>query len=229
MAKEYVPIFFDWTEVTADLEADEKGHLIDAVVMYASGIMTAEEILESLGGMERVAFRFLKGQVDRNASISDARSKAGSNKKEQTETNGNKEEQNETNENKTEQTETKSVKEKEKEKEKDKENNNKDNKRFTPPALEEVEAYCKERGNKVNAQAWFDHYLSNGWMVGKNKMKDWKATVRYWEHSGYDSGQKTAKSVKVSAQNYTHRDYTEEELAGLTNNPLNRILEQLYG
>ena len=54
-------------------------------------------------------------------------------------------------------------------------------KRFTPPTLEEVKAYCKERNNNVNAEAFVDFYTSKGWKVGKNKMTDWKACVRTWE------------------------------------------------
>lgn len=53
--------------------------------------------------------------------------------------------------------------------------------RFNPPAVEEVAGYCAERRNNVDAQAWWDFYQSKGWMVGKNKMKDWKAAVRTWE------------------------------------------------
>lgn len=53
--------------------------------------------------------------------------------------------------------------------------------RFTPPTLEQVRTYCLERGNNVNPQRFLDYYTSNGWMVGKNKMKDWKAAVRTWE------------------------------------------------
>jgi hypothetical protein len=52
---------------------------------------------------------------------------------------------------------------------------------FTPPSLDDVAAYCRERGNTVDPQRWFDYYTSNGWMVGKNHMKDWKAAVRTWE------------------------------------------------
>ena len=54
-------------------------------------------------------------------------------------------------------------------------------KRFAPPTVEEVAAYCQERGNNVNPEAFVDFYTSKGWMVGKNKMKDWKAAVRTWE------------------------------------------------
>ena len=54
-------------------------------------------------------------------------------------------------------------------------------KRFTPPTVDEVSAYCQERQNGVDPQRFVDYYSSNGWMVGKNKMKDWKAAVRTWE------------------------------------------------
>jgi hypothetical protein len=53
--------------------------------------------------------------------------------------------------------------------------------RFTPPSLDEVRAYCKERGSRVDPEKWHDFYASKGWMVGKNKMRDWKAAVRTWE------------------------------------------------
>jgi hypothetical protein len=53
--------------------------------------------------------------------------------------------------------------------------------KFTPPILEEIQAYCKERKNDVDAQRFIDFYTAKGWMVGKNKMKDWKAAVRTWE------------------------------------------------
>lgn len=54
-------------------------------------------------------------------------------------------------------------------------------KRFTIPTIEEVKSYCQERKNNVNAQKWHDFYTGKGWMIGKNKMKDWKAAVRTWE------------------------------------------------
>ena len=61
-------------------------------------------------------------------------------------------------------------------------NNEQGSKRFTPPTLEEVRAYCKERNNNVNAERFVDYYSSNGWKVGgKSKMVDWKAAVRNWE------------------------------------------------
>ena len=63
-------------------------------------------------------------------------------------------------------------------------------KRFTPPTLEEVQAYCIERNNSVDAERFINYYTSNGWQVGKNKMKDWKAAVRTWERNGYSNNNK---------------------------------------
>jgi len=53
--------------------------------------------------------------------------------------------------------------------------------RFVPPTPDEVSRYCKERKNLVDAERFVDFYAAKGWMVGKNKMKDWKAAVRTWE------------------------------------------------
>lgn len=55
--------------------------------------------------------------------------------------------------------------------------------RFVKPTLEEVKAYCKERLNMVDAEKFVNYYESNGWKVGKNPMKDWKAAIRTWEKS----------------------------------------------
>jgi hypothetical protein len=59
------------------------------------------------------------------------------------------------------------------------------------PTREEVAAYCEERRNNVDADAFVDFYESKGWLVGKNPMIDWKACVRTWERrpKGYDTGQ----------------------------------------
>ena len=53
--------------------------------------------------------------------------------------------------------------------------------RFAPPSLEAVKAYCRQRGNRVDAAHFVDYYSANGWRVGKNRMRDWKAAVRSWE------------------------------------------------
>lgn len=58
--------------------------------------------------------------------------------------------------------------------------------RFTPPTVDEVREYCRERGNTVDAERFVDFYAAKGWMVGKNRMKDWKAAVRTWEKEDGD-------------------------------------------
>ena len=61
-------------------------------------------------------------------------------------------------------------------------------KRFIPPTVDDVREYCFERGNSIDPQRFVDYYTSNGWMVGKNKMKDWKAAVRTWEQKDKPQG-----------------------------------------
>lgn len=85
-------------------------------------------------------------------------------------------------------------------------------KRFVKPTVEEVKQYCIERNNCVNAEQFYDYYESNGWKVGKNSMKDWKACVRTWERNGYDKP--TAKSSKQNAidvVNKLMREYRGED------------------
>ena len=54
-------------------------------------------------------------------------------------------------------------------------------KKFVIPSVEEVSKYCTERGNNVDASSFVDFYTSKGWKVGREPMKDWKASVRTWE------------------------------------------------
>ena len=68
----------------------------------------------------------------------------------------------------------------------------KPSKRFTPPTVEEVAQYCFDRVSTVDPQRFVDYYTSNGWMVGKNKMKDWKAAVRTWEQNDKPQGRQPA-------------------------------------
>ena len=56
-----------------------------------------------------------------------------------------------------------------------------ENVRFTPPTLDEVSEYCKARGNNVDPVKYHAHYTANGWRVGKNPMKNWKAAIVTWE------------------------------------------------
>jgi len=66
--------------------------------------------------------------------------------------------------------------------------------RFIKPSVEEIAQYCKQRGNGIDPQTFWDFYESNGWKVGRNPMKDWKAAVRTWERRPqYGNAQPAAK------------------------------------
>ena len=67
--------------------------------------------------------------------------------------------------------------------------------KFSPPTLEDVKVYCTERRNNVDAERFFNYYTSNGWRVGKNPMKDWKAAVRTWERDGKTKPQTSPKPM----------------------------------
>lgn len=74
-----------------------------------------------------------------------------------------------------------------------KDNSIENRKRFTAPTIEDVKAYCNERGNRVDPERFIDYYTSNGWKVGKNPMKDWRAAVRTWERSEPKQGRMSAR------------------------------------
>lgn len=93
---------------------------------------------------------------------------------------------------------------------------------FAPPTVDEVRAYCQERGNNIDPQRFVDFYESKGWFVGKNKMKDWKAAVRNWEgrekqNTPKQSNEKTwgAKIYDLrNEQNYPFFGFPEEWFDG---------------
>lgn len=87
-------------------------------------------------------------------------------------------------------------------------------KRFTAPALEEVKEYCAERKNNVDPERFINYYTANGWKVGKNPMKDWRAAVRSWERNvfGKPKAAETEHSFDLddffnSAVDKTRRQY----------------------
>jgi hypothetical protein len=73
--------------------------------------------------------------------------------------------------------------------------------RFIPPTLEDIKNYCLERKNYVDADKFFDFYESKGWMVGKNKMKDWRASVRTWEKEKKGSQSRVGQSLPPVDEN----------------------------
>lgn len=92
--------------------------------------------------------------------------------------------------------------------------------RFTPPTVDDVRAYCNEHGYGIDPEHFVDYYESNGWRVGKNPMRDWKACVRTWVKNEYS--RKGGNTNAVDS-----RPVTEEDLfAGLTQEQI-ALYEQL--
>lgn len=77
-------------------------------------------------------------------------------------------------------------------------------KSFTKPTIEEIQEYCKERNNSINADAFYDFYESKNWYVGKNKMQNWKAAIRTWE-------QRDSKTSKKQKEEEVIKRFLNEE------------------
>lgn len=90
--------------------------------------------------------------------------------------------------------------------------------KFQKPSIEDVKAYCAQRNKGVDAERFLNYYEANGWKVGKNPMKDWKAAVRTWENNGY-GGRGSPKKL----QEYGERTYTDEDFERLIHDPLKDI------
>ena len=78
-------------------------------------------------------------------------------------------------------------------------------KRFAPPTPENVRGYCREMGYaNVDAERFVDFYAAKDWMIGKNRMKDWKAAVRNWARQDHSSA--AGKQKKNAFLNFDDRD-----------------------
>ena len=83
--------------------------------------------------------------------------------------------------------------------------------RFKPPTVTEVENYCREKEYRIDCERFVDFYRSKDWMVGKNKMKDWRAAVRNWARGNQlELTAKPAQGTKFN--NFTGRDYNMDAL-----------------
>jgi uncharacterized protein YdaU (DUF1376 family) len=90
--------------------------------------------------------------------------------------------------------------------------------KFIIPHLDQIIAYCNERQNNVDPVTWHNFYSSKGWMIGKNKMKDWKAAVRTWENNQTQQNG-TAKTKQLSSNSNS----------GVSDDYKRSILERLHG
>ena len=205
MAQHYTPIWDDWAEVTQELNDQEKGRLIDAIVVYDNG----GDWQERIKGNERYVFPGYKARIDRWKETCDNRKTK--------EPDDNKIKQK--NQIETKKSDSDKINKTHKDKDKDKvllkENSLKGVKektaaRFTPPTTEEVTKYCQSRKNDVDPQRFVDFYASKGWKIGSSPMKDWKAAVRTWEQRS--DAVPIQKPKLVRAQMYEQRDYDETEM-----------------
>lgn len=197
MARNYAALFHEYLDEMADLTDAEFGRLARALLVYSR---TGE--FPALNGNERLFKRRVIMQEDRAqenyvqvAEKNRANGQLGGRPRKPIETQRNPEKPTETQNNpqkpsETQKTQIEIESEIKTEINTPLPNGNKGSKaatpptretRFSPPSLSEVQAYISERGSAVDAQQFVDFYASKGWMVGKNRMKDWKAAVRTWE------------------------------------------------
>lgn len=196
--RDSVVFYRSFYEAIKDLPPEDFKKSVKAIMEYG-----LNEIEPDTNGIEKTIFLLTKPQIDAN------------NKRYQNGTKGGRPvTEGKPNHNQTITKTEPKVKEKVKEKDKEKENNRVV--RFAPPTLENVSGYCQEKGYDVDAERFIDFYESKGWMVGKNKMKDWKAAVRNWarqekqEGNGKESNQTRTKTTGFS--NFEQRDYDFDEL-----------------
>lgn len=84
--------------------------------------------------------------------------------------------------------------------------------RFSPPTRQDVAEYCAEKEFKdLDVERFIDYYTSNGWMVGKSKMKDWKATVRNWARAGKAPKPNNTRGNKFTKYEQRQYDFSSLE------------------
>ena len=188
----YLKIFTDFLDVVEPLGDSAAGRLFKAMLRYAM-----DGTVPVLKGKEGVAWTVARQHMDREAEVYEKKVKhLKRGNVPVTEKKG-------------------SVSEQDKDKEKD---NDKDKDKdkyiymggkppeapapkahiyIQPPSLEEIRSYCQERGNQVDPEYFYHYYQSNGWRVGKNPMRDWKAAVCAWESNGMAEKMAPAKEPSV--------------------------------
>lgn len=199
MAREYFCAYHSYIKQCKGLSDGELGRLFRALLEYSASGKVPE-----LNGRESVAFDFMSANIDRDAeSYKDTcnRNRENISKRyERIRAN-------------TTVYETYQEKEEEKEELLKKDISNEISKKstrqkkFVPPTVEEVASYCLDRKNKVDAAYFVDHYTSNGWKVGKQNMKDWKAAVRTWERNGYNQPSKKQDAEEPNGYSFDLEEY----------------------
>jgi hypothetical protein len=99
-------------------------------------------------------------------------------------------------------------------------------KKTIPPSIDDVKAYCRERKNNIDPEGWMAFYNSNGWMVGKNKMRDWKAAIITWEKRG-GNGDGRGKPDGQGRPGVQYKEYTGSDVPKLSEAERKRNLERI--
>lgn len=105
-------------------------------------------------------------------------------------------------------------------------------KKFIKPTFEEVSSYCLERNNKVDAQRFIDYYEANGWKVGRNSMKDWKAAIRTWEKNDGSFSNKRVTNKQERQEELPEwfgKDLTNEEMSKEEKEEMDKLLKSFGG
>ena len=99
--------------------------------------------------------------------------------------------------------------------------------RFRPPTLEEVKSHILENGIEIDAERFFAYYESNGWMVGRNKMKNWKAAIVNWHKNEGRYGQHTTNQPTRPQKNLLPSQRIETDAERTPDPPSEKALEAL--
>lgn len=232
MAKmKYFPAYFTYTETLSALSDEQVGKLFRALLLYAEN-----GTVPRLDGMCMMAFGFIRGDIDRMnesyekkcAALQQNGMKGGRPPKQTVS-----EKPNGFEENQMVSEETKKTYGKGNSKEKDNGNGKGEGdinasaaaapaqqkttkKQFVPPTVDEVREYCNEQGLTVDAERFVDYYEANGWKVGNQAMKDWKAAVRNWarrdRERGYTAATKPAQKFQPGASSFDTDDFFDAAL-----------------
>lgn len=194
MARNYAALLHEYLEEMEDLSDAEFGRLCRSLLAYS---MTGAS--PALSGNERFYFKRVKMQEDRfQASYDDLTEKRREAGRKGAEAKLSKAKHSQAKPSKTSNTKTETE---------IKTNTSpaiagRSSTRFTPPTIEQVRAYCLERGNAVDPQRFVDYYSANGWIQGKGKaIKDWKAAVRLWEQRDRKPQQQTSSTLANARKN----------------------------
>ena len=184
--RDSIVFYRSFYEAIKEIPLEEQGVVYNAIYGYA-----LDGVEPELTGIAKAIFLLVKPQIDANNTRYENGKKGGKPKTNQNET-------------KTEPKPNQDVTETEpnvNENVNVNENDLKENikrKVFAKPTVEEVKAYCAERKNNVDPDKFIDFYESKGWLIGKNPMKDWKASVRTWEKSSGKSPPNKPSNVYIN-------------------------------